>query len=445
MAKRLDVSLNTVLQVYRSLVDDGYLISRVRSGYYVTQGICGNKLAEVASPEDDIVEEKASGVSWKSKLFLNPSKQYNITKPVNWYKYPYPFIYGQVDADSFPVSAWRECTRQAMSRKGIYAWTEDRYTEDDPMLVEQIRRRVLTRRGIHAAPDEILVTVGSQNSLYLLASLLIRPGMPIAMEDPGYADVRNMFSLLLANVRSVAIDAQGIRVDELKDAQIAFVTPSHQFPTNITMSLERRRQLLDWATASDTLIIEDDYESETNYNGNPIPALKSLDTTGRVLYTSSLSKSLMPGLRIGFMVAPRELIREARALRRLLIRHPPVNNQRVAALFLSLGHHDALIAKLHQVYAMRWQTLSAALGKYFSGWAHAPIFGGTSFWVEGPQNLDASTLAARAMRRGVVIEVGNVYFADPEQGRNYFRMSFSSIPDERIWPGVAHLALAASE
>lgn len=445
MAKRLKVSLNTVLLAYQALTEDGYIVARDRSGHYVAPDIMHRLPPEAGTKPAQAVQPGNSPVDWAAKLALHPAEQSNIVKPKNWYDYPYPFIYGQVDANLFPVSVWRDCTRQAMNRKWLYAWTEDRYTEDDPMLVEQIRQRVLTRRGILAKPDEVLVTLGSQNSLYLLASLLVRPGTVVAMEDPGYADIRNMFSLLSADVRTVALDTEGMLVDQLGAAQLAFVTPSHQFPTNVTMSLDRRRALLDWASSSDALVIEDDYEFETNYYGSPIPALKSLDTADRVLYTSSLSKSLMPGLRIGFMVGPRELIKQARALRRLILRHPPSNNQRVAALFLSLGHHDALIAKLHHAYTQRWQTLAAALDAYLPGWAQAPTFGGTSFWVKAPPSIDARLLAARAIERGVVIETGDVYFANPEEGRNYFRLSFSSIPEDRIWSGIASLAAAVAQ
>jgi GntR family transcriptional regulator / MocR family aminotransferase len=157
----------------------------------------------------------------------------------------------------------------------------------------------------------------------------VKPDSVVAVEDPGYPDMRNIFALQTRNVRAVPLDAEGIRVDGLEGAELAFVTPSHQAPTNVTMSLERRKQLLEWASRSDALIVEDDYESETRYSGVPTPALKSLDGGERVVYIGSLSKSLMPGLRMGFLVAAPELVRELRALRRLVLRHPPGNNQRI--------------------------------------------------------------------------------------------------------------------
>ena len=135
-------------------------------------------------------------------------------------------------------------------------------------------------------------------------------------------------------------------------------------------------------------MIEDDYESEINFVGEPTPALKSLDASERVIYVGSLSKTLAPGLRLGYMVAPQPLIEEARALRRLMVRHPPANNQRIVALFLSMGHHDSLIHRLSQTYKNRWQVMGAALNRYLPESTRIPSFGGTSYWVEGPAELD---------------------------------------------------------
>ncbi len=441
MARRLGVSRNTVMLAYQALSDGGYLEARERSGYYVAHEV-----------RDGIVEPSATlpgragredTVDWAARLRRRPSVQSNIAKPRNWHDCPYPFIYGQADEALLPVADWRDCVRQAMSRKWLGAWTDDRFTEDDPMLVEQLRQRVLTRRGIMASADEILVTIGAQNALYLLSSLLVKPDTPVAIEDPGYPDVRNIFHLMSADVRPVPVDREGVRVDLLGDSAMVYVTPSHQSPTSATMSLQRRYDLLAWAAARDALVIEDDYEFETNYSEAPTPALKSLSGSERVLYVGSLSKSLMPGLRMGFLVGPRPLVAEARALRRLMLRHPPGNNQRVVALFLALGHHDALVARLHRTYSSRWQTMGAALERHFPGWSRTPAFGGTSYWLEGPAALDARRLAELALEDGIVIEPGDIYFADPGHGRHHLRLGFSSIPEERIEPGVARLAAIA--
>lgn len=443
MAKRLKVSRNTVMLAYQALAADGFLLAKERSGFYVAPDVQAapqhksSKFAEQKKPAGKPVE-------WHEKFRISPSRQRNIEKPTDWHDYKYPFIYGQVDQKLFPISAWRDCMRQTMSLKWLDAWTDDRYNADDPMLVEQIQQRVLTRRGVMAKSDEILITMGAQNALYMLSQLLIREHTKVAVENPGYADVRNMFQLRSNDVRLIDVDEEGLRVDQLGDAEIVFVTPSHQFPTNVTMSLNRRRQLLEWASQNNALIIEDDYEYETNYQGEPTPALKSLDTAGRVLHVGSLSKSMMPGLRMGFVVAPAEVIDELRAIRRLLLRHPPGNNQRVVALFLSLGGHDALINRLHRTYLKRWEVMSIALADYFPGWSSTPAFGGTSFWVQGPENLNARALMEEAKKDSVIIEPGDIFFGEIEGKENYFRLGFSSIPEERIEEGVKLLAQATT-
>ena len=445
MARRLNVSRNTVMLAYQALAADGYLVARERSGFYVAPGVREGIAAGATGSEAPSAREPAGRPpDWQAKLAMAPAAQVNIAKPANWHDYPYPFIYGQADAAQFPITAWRDCVRQAMSRKWLDAWTDDRFAADDPTLVEQIRQRVLTRRGIFAPPEEIIITLGAQNALFLIAQLLVRADTAVAVEDPGYPDMRNIFSLFSKDVRPVDIDNEGIIVDRLDEEQMVYVTPSHQFPTNVTMSMARRRTLLDWAEANDAFVVEDDYEYETNYRGEAAPALKSLDGGGRVLYVGSLSKSLMPGLRMGFVVAPAEFVAELRALRRLMLRHPPGNNQRVVAIFLAQGLHDALIGRLHRSYLPRWRAMGAALEKYFPGWARTPVFGGTSFWVEGPQGFDANELAARALEVGVVIEPGDVCFADAQRHRNYFRLGFSSIPLERIEPGIERLAEVAA-
>ncbi|MCB1462486.1 MAG: PLP-dependent aminotransferase family protein [Nitratireductor sp.] len=443
MARRLDVSRNTVMAAYQALAADGYLEARERSGFYVSPGMRDGMAAANAGPSQPGATAQGKRVDWRIRLATAPSDHRVIDRPANWHDYPYPFIYGQADAAQFPITAWRDCVRQAMSRKWMDAWTDDRYAADDPTLVEQIRQKVLTRRGILASPDEIIVTLGAQNALYLLGQLLVRPDMKVAIEDPGYPDIRNILGLFSKNLLPVSLDGEGIRVDRLNGADLVFVTPSHQSPTSVTMSMARRHELLHWAQANDTLIIEDDYEYETNYRGESAPALKSLDRDGRVLHVGSLSKSLMPGLRMGFLVAPAELVAELRALRKLMLRHPPGNNQRVVAIFLAQGHHDALIKRLHRSYLPRWQAMKAALDRHFPGWARTPVFGGTSFWVEGPEGFDARELATRALEVGVVIEPGDVCFAEPELHRNYFRLGFSTIPLERIEPGIERLAEVA--
>ena len=439
LAQLLGISRNTVILAYQGLLEDGYLNARKRSGYYVSEHAVAAARQPVTTANENDKNDKEP--VWENRFIVHPARQENISKPSNWHEYPYPFIYGQVDETLFPMADWRDCSIQALGRKWLTTWTNDTRQEDDPLLVEQIRRRILPRRGIMAREDEILVTMGAQNALYLLSALMVHRKTTIAMENPGYSDIRNVFALKTRKILLIPLDMHGLVLNEdVANSDIVFTTPSHQFPTTVTMPLERRMQLLRMADQHDFVIIEDDYEFEANYVNEPCPALKSLDDTGRVIYVGSFSKSLFPGLRLGFMVGPARLIAEARALRRLMLRHAPNNNQRTAALFLSLGHHDTLIRRLHRAYRGRWEVMAAALAEHLPGCAETPSFGGTSFWVRGPDNTDSEEMARQALDEGVVIEPGQVYFGQNPRPSNYFRLGFSSIGEDRIEDGIKRLA-----
>lgn len=441
LSRQLGVARNTVMFAYQHLVEEGYLIARERSGYFINpamQAGVADPRREPAAPGPAAGRDRA--ISWQRRLQAWPSRQRNIVKRLGWQQFEYPFIYGQVDPAHFPLNAWRECYRQALSVQAVSALVRDQLDADDELLVEQIQTRVLPRRGIWADADQILVTLGAQNALYLLAELLIDEGCVVGMEDPGYPDARNIFSLHTRSLRPLPVDEHGLVIDDsLRGCDYVFVTPSHQSPTTVTLPRERREALLRMARESDFVIIEDDYESEVVFDGSPTPALRSLDREGRVLHVGSLSKTLDPGLRMGFLVGAPELVREARALRRLMLRHPPGNNQRALALFLSLGHHDALIQRMTEAYRGRWEALGAALARHLPETRHAPSLGGSSYWVEGPPRLDARELARRAAEQGVFIEAGDVAFQADEPPLQFFRLGFSAIAEERIEPGVERL------
>ena len=319
LARHLGIARNTVVLAYQQLIDEGYLVSRERSGYYIDKTILNGRVR--VEPIRFGGEHKPP--DWQRHIKFHPSRQRNIIKPVNWKNYRYPFLFGQLDPALFPVTEWRECVRQALSVADIREVTPDRIDADDPLLIEQIQARILPRRGVWAARDEILITMGAQQALYILADLLIEKGTRVGIENPGYPGARNIFALKSPEVVPLDVDEHGVVPGKkLNSCEFVYVTPSHQSPTTVTLPLQRREKLLEQAEKHDFLIIEDDYESEINFVGAPTPALKSLDGNERVIYVGSLSKTLAPGLRLGYMVASRALIDEARALRRLMVRHP---------------------------------------------------------------------------------------------------------------------------
>lgn len=193
------------------------------------------------------------------------------------------------------------------------------------------------------------------------------------------------------------------------------------------------------------VILEDDYEAENLYEGTPMPALKSLDRTGRVIYIGSVSKSLSPALRIGYIVAHRPLIKELRLLRHSMVRHPSAFLQQAYALFLSLGHHESHSRRVNQAMRARLEVLADSLVKHLPGFRFAIPRGGASVWVQAPRWIDAADLAMLAQRRGVLIESGSVFFARPPYPCPFFRLRLSSIAPERIEDGIQALACAFDE
>lgn len=285
------------------------------------------------------------------------------------------------------------------------------------------------------------MTLGAQNALYLIAQLLAGAKTRVGIEDPGYVDARNIFTLGGATVRPLPVDGDGLVIDGGVEAcDGLYVTPSHQSPTTVTMPMERRVALLEAASRHGLFVIEDDYEAEANFVSAPTSALKAMDRDESVIYVGSFSKSLAPGLRLGYLVASAELVKEARLLRRLMLRHPPANTQRVVALFIAGGYYDALVHRLQRVYRERWQAMGEALADYLPDAATPPSFGGTSYWVRGPESLDATALARAALERGIVIEPGALHFQGEDPPKNLFRLGFSSIKTERIRPGIEQLA-----
>ncbi len=441
MAEQLEVARNTVVLAYQQLSDEGYLVSRERSGHFVNPDVLAGQAGRAAPAAPGAEVGRGTSPDWARRLMLHPLAQRSIVKPADWQKYPYPFLYGQFDATLFPTAEWRECCLKTLSVLDIRDWAPDHINRDDESLVQQIRTRVLPRRGVWAAADEVVVTVGAQHALYLVADLLMGAGTRVAIEDPCYPDARNIFSCRTNELVPVEVDRDGLPVDDrLRGIDYLYATPSHQCPTGVTMPLARREALLRMADEADFVIIEDDFESENRFDGEPIPALKSLDRNNRVIYVGSLSKSWAPGLRIGYVVAPAELIAELRALRRLMLRHPSAFIQRAFALFLSLGHHDAQLRRIALAQRERFAIVLEAMARHAPQCTVVPITGGGSCWVHLPAGVGAVELAARAAEQGVLIEPGDVFFHAAPPPSACFRLGFQSIPAKSIEPGIALLA-----
>ncbi len=434
LAAHLGISRITVTIAYTELLANDYLTSKGRSGYYVS-----NTAPSLPSftPNPDMQDT----VDWNRAIGQRFSGGVTPTKPQDWSKYRYPFVYGQADQSLFDHANWRLCALQALGQRDFSSMTNDYYDHDDPKLVEFIARHTLPRRGITAAPEQILITMGAQNALWLTAQVLLTQRRRALIEDPCYPALQDIMSQSRCHVSPVRVDRDGLPPAAIPpEIDVIFTTPSHQCPTNATMPMERRRALMERAKEIEAIIVEDDYEFETSFLHPPSPALKSLDTDGRVIYVGSFSKSLFPGLRLGYLVGSEPFIREARALRASVLRHPPGHIQRTVAYFLSLGHYDALVRRIGNSLHERRTKMEEAIAQHSLRIAGQGTHGGSSFWMRAPEEIDTKILAKRLRNNSVLIEPGHSFFGSETQPQNYFRLGYSSIPTSRISDGIKILS-----
>ncbi|MEM8654207.1 MAG: PLP-dependent aminotransferase family protein [Pseudomonadota bacterium] len=434
LAAHLGISRITVTLAYTELVASDYLTARGRSGYYVSAN---------APVPPSYQPQPATGdaVDWSRAIGQRFSGGATLAKPQNWARFKYPFIYGQTDPQLFDHANWRQCALQALGQRDFAALTSDYFDQDDPQLIEFIQRNTLPRRGISANADQILITLGAQNALWLAAQILLTQRRTAAFEDPCYPALREILTQSRCHLAPVRVDRDGLPPDGIPpDTDVIFSTPSHQCPTTSTMPMARRQALLDRARDLDALIVEDDYEFEMSFLNPPSPALKSLDTDGRVIYVGSFSKSLFPGLRLGYLVGSEPFVREARALRTSVLRHPPGHIQRTAAYFLSMGHYDAQIRKMSAALHARRDAMQDAIDTHNLDIAGQGAFGGSSYWMRAPQGVDTQTLAQQLQRVGVLIEPGHAFFSGDAQPHGFYRLGYSSIHVDRIRDGVGLIA-----
>ncbi|GAA4054021.1 PLP-dependent aminotransferase family protein [Nonomuraea soli] len=342
LARRLDVSRNTVGAAYERLVADGFLVGRAGAGTFVAKEIRKNR--HNTAPRG-VVQPRPAWRGAQEPTTLSP-------------RLPYDFTVGVPDLTLFPLDSWRRLVGQSMRATG--------YTgpEGHPALREAVARHIGVSRSVRASAGDVLVTQGAQQALDLIGRILIEPGATVAVEEPGYPPARRLFAALGARVEGVQVDGEGIRVDRLPgQARLVYVTPSHQFPLGTPMSLARRTELLSWAARKRAVVIEDDYDTEFRYGDRPLEPLQSLDRDGRVIYVGSFSKTLLPMLRVGFLIAPASLQPALRAAKQLTDWHGDPTTQAALARFIDEGLLARHIRKATKIYAARHQRIAEILGR----------------------------------------------------------------------------------
>lgn len=434
LAAHLEVGRITVTQAYGELVATDYLLARGRSGFFISDRV--GALGTAPAPG-----EAAPRFDWSALLDGRHLAARRKDRPLGWRQYPYPFLYGQTDDRLIDHAAWRECAVHALGRRDLGALSDDQYDGDDAELIDFIIRHLLPRRGIRARPDQVLLTLGAQNALWLICQILLSRGAACAIEEPFYPGLHEILAVHDCRVRPVPIDADGLPPDAIPDGvSVLFTSPSHQCPTNRTMPRARRDALLTLAGRRGFAVVEDDYEFEISFVGATSPALKAMDRTGAVIYVGSFSKSVFPGLRLGYIVADPAFVTEARALRGMMLRHPPGHVQRTMAYFLSLGHYDRQLNRMRAAYAGRRRATTEALARHGLAAEGAAGLGGSSFWLPTPAGVDSDLLAQALKPQGVLIEPGTPFFRDRERGAGFYRLAYSSIAAPEIDEGVRRIA-----
>jgi GntR family transcriptional regulator/MocR family aminotransferase len=429
LARQLTVSRTTVTGVYDRLAGEGFVTSRVGAGTVVSEHLAAARSRPKSKRIGDALRARPiwDAIRLPPMVFAQPAR--------------FDFRSGLPDAALFPHDTWRRLmVRQLRSE------AKSTIVYDSPAgnrgLREAIARHIGISRGVEASPDDVIVTNGTQQAMDVVARALLSPGDHIAMEDPGYSPVRWAFTALGLSVRGVPVDSDGLDVKAIpKRARAVFVTPSHQYPLGVSMTLPRRLALLAWADHYNTAIIEDDYDSEFRFGGRPIEPLRMLDKAGRVIYVGSFSKTLLPTMRLGFIVVPPSLREAVHKAKFVADWHTATTVQAAAASFIDGGGFARHIRKMREVYRTRHHMITDTLRRNFADRLKVvPSTVGLHIAALA-RKMSIEQVAAvtrRASDTGVVVQELSRFGVD-SPGPPGLVLGYGAIPTARIEDGLRRL------
>lgn len=441
LAKSLGVARDTVENAYVQLQRDGFIFRRGGSGSYVSEKLgpelkgAVRRRAKTAHSGPHL-ERGGDGLSVRGRNIY-------ATGGVSDAQVARTFVVGLPETRSFPMDVWERLQRQVVKDQRDKVLLHGDSQGEEP-LRKSISTYLNLERGANCSPDQVLILSSTRQGLYLSAQLLADAGAPILMENPGYYGARKAFITAEARALPVDVDEFGVRTSLLADdksgASSIYVTPSHQYPTGVTMSLERRLELIAWASANRKWIIEDDYDSEFHYEGQPTACVQGLDHNKRTIYLGTFSKTLFPGLRMGYMVLPPELVRPFTIARSMMDGHTPQIAQLTLSRFMDDGFYNAHIRAMRKLYAERRAVMFEAIKTHLDDivTAHRPP-GGLQIpcilrdgWSEEDTITRAATVGIKlaGIRR---LYAGNT-------NRQGWLLGYSSLTAHEIEAGIIRLA-----
>jgi GntR family transcriptional regulator/MocR family aminotransferase len=441
LGRLLGVSRQTVLAAYEQLMAEGYLQGTVGKGTFVSASLPAAARQVVPATPGEGEKTLIRPLSARGETMAAAmARVRHHDAPLRTFRISMPGL------DLFPFEVWRKLEARHWRRREVPLGYGG--AAGHPPLRELLCAYLKASRGVRCTPEQIIITTGSQQALYLLAQLLLAPGEGVWLESPGYQGAAAPFEVAGARICPVPVDAEGMDVAyaaaRYPDARLAFATPSHQLPLGVTMSLGRRLELLGWAEKSRAWIVEDDYDSEYRYTGPPLASLQSLDRQGCVIYVGTLSKVLFPGLRLGYIVAPPALAEPLARAKAVVDRHSPIVPQAVLADFIQEGHFARHIRRTREAYGERRIAMLEAIHARMRGaLACGPSDAGLDLCVGVTNGLSEAEAASRAGAGGVDVRPLS-YYTNPAAGPDCavppgLLLGFSAFTPAQIREGIRRL------
>ncbi len=429
LADTLKVSRNTVENAYLQLNSEGYIESKLGSGFFVLQ----LESMELLKPSYGDVTE-------------NKELTQGATKACDTIDYKFNFTDRCYSASEFPLQIWKKLSNQCFQSMDSITLTGYNAQWGERNLQIEIMKYLKKSRGVSCTPEQVILSSGIEYSLSLLCQLFKDDLPQIAMEDPGYTAARNIFNNNGYDVLPIGLKKDGIDIDELDNssAKVVYVTPSHQFPIGSLMPIKKRLKLLDWGKRKGGIIIEDDYDSEFRYNSGPIPSLQSIDSMGSVVYLGTFSKSLSPSLRIGYMVLPQSLLNKYHKSFDSYHSTASFMQQKVLQQFMELGYWERHLRKIHTSATKKHDLLVDAIGEYMGD--KVIIHGensGLHILLEFKNGLKEEEIIEKAKRSDVLVSpVSTFWIRKNKYDNNMIMLSYGGIAEDKIVDGIRTISNA---